>query len=132
MADMIALQYLAFRGISLLSGAARRQMSVHLRDAVERAGLGIDLDTVIMFDLDHFKTINDVHGHDVGDEGLRRSADVTAATVRQGVCSPAGAGRSSWPSSSTRTRRRGGEVAERCRQAVEVIEARSPCPPASA
>ncbi|MDD2858841.1 MAG: diguanylate cyclase, partial [Candidatus Nanopelagicales bacterium] len=59
--------------------------------------------SVISLDLDHFKRINDTHGHAAGDEALRRVAQALRSSVRDGdalyrvggeeflVCSP-GAG----------------------------------------
>jgi diguanylate cyclase (GGDEF)-like protein len=38
--------------------------------------------SVIMFDLDRFKAINDTHGHAVGDVGIRRFCEVAAAVLR--------------------------------------------------
>ena len=39
---------------------------------------------VIMLDLDHFKQVNDVHGHDAGDQMLKAVADAIKASLRPG------------------------------------------------
>jgi diguanylate cyclase (GGDEF)-like protein len=40
--------------------------------------------SLIMLDLDHFKTINDLHGHATGDQALRLTADMLAQSCRGG------------------------------------------------
>lgn len=44
---------------------------------------------VIVFDLDHFKAVNDRHGHAIGDAVIRRFADVVKANIRVGEDSAA-------------------------------------------
>ena len=64
-----------------------RQLEMHLLDAAARKG-GV---CFLMLDIDHFKKINDTHGHDVGDEVLvgftrriRRTVRPTDLVARMG------------------------------------------------
>ncbi|PTA67457.1 GGDEF domain-containing protein [Deinococcus arcticus] len=61
----------------------RRQLTLWLSaqlDGPARAPL-----SVILLDLDRFKQINDTHGHDYGDEVLRRTASAMGGVLRRGT-----------------------------------------------
>jgi diguanylate cyclase len=71
-----------------LTGLAnRRAFDEALRDAVARAADGAapnggDL-SLLLLDIDHFKSINDLHGHQAGDQALRLIAGTIAGMVRR-------------------------------------------------
>lgn len=68
-----------------LTGLANRRrfddMLASAVDAAERDGRPLSL---LALDLDHFKSVNDEHGHGVGDEVLRATAHVLHDAVRGG------------------------------------------------
>lgn len=68
----------------------RRYLNVHLEKLLEQSGEQRKPLAILMFDIDHFKSVNDTHGHAVGDEVLKvfserlksrlRSFDILART----------------------------------------------------
>jgi diguanylate cyclase (GGDEF)-like protein len=78
--------------------------------------------TLIMFDIDHFKRVNDTYGHQVGDEVLRDAAHIVQALVRSSdtVCRWGG---EEFMVVCTETDLPGGQhLAERLRASVEQHE----------
>ncbi len=69
--------------VDRLTGLPNRR---HLEDALERefaaAERGRNL-SVVLFDLDHFKQVNDKHGHFAGDQALKAFAKLLAANTRR-------------------------------------------------
>lgn len=60
----------------------RRYLLSQLQPLLKRAALGGPPLAVLVFDLDHFKAVNDRFGHDAGDDVLREVAARIASNVR--------------------------------------------------
>jgi two-component system cell cycle response regulator len=76
------------RGLSLAltdpltSLYGRRYGEAHLDELIERVNQDAASAAVLLFDVDNFKQVNDVHGHDAGDDVLRELAARTIKSVR--------------------------------------------------
>jgi two-component system cell cycle response regulator len=61
----------------------RRYVVAHLEELVSRVNNdGVTDTALMMFDVDHFKAVNDQFGHSAGDEALRQLADRALRGVR--------------------------------------------------
>ncbi len=60
----------------------RRYMERHLANLIHNAGETGKPLAFLILDIDYFKSINDTHGHDIGDEVLREFAGRIASNVR--------------------------------------------------
>lgn len=68
-----------------LTGALnRRQLQQHLESALALRAGSAGQHAVLAIDIDHFKLINDRHGHDIGDEVLRRLVATVNGRSRRG------------------------------------------------
>lgn len=54
-----------------------------LLETYEQCKLTRDPATIVMLDIDHFKNINDTHGHGVGDDAIRGLSDLLRNTTRK-------------------------------------------------
>jgi two-component system, cell cycle response regulator len=60
----------------------RRYLFAHLGELIERANKDGNGAAVFLLDVDHFKRVNDVHGHAAGDDVLREIAVCAMQSVR--------------------------------------------------
>ena len=60
----------------------RRYMAAHLDRKLMEIATDQKPVSVILFDVDHFKAVNDTHGHGVGDQVLKQLADRVADNLR--------------------------------------------------
>ena len=63
-----------------LTGLTNRRATSELVGQLMRRGTTV---AVAMLDLDHFKQLNDTHGHEAGDRALRAFADVARKALRE-------------------------------------------------
>jgi diguanylate cyclase (GGDEF)-like protein len=83
-ADAMASQMRDIAYLDELTGIAnRRRLIEELGHQAQLVGPEHPV-SVVYFDLDHFKQLNDTHGHTIGDAALRVVAEVASREVRDG------------------------------------------------
>lgn len=76
------IRYLA--NFDALTGISNRgSLMQQFEKTLEQARRGKFMFSVMLFDVDKFKTINDTHGHNAGDEVLRKIAERLKSAVRK-------------------------------------------------
>ena len=60
----------------------RHYLDTHLKNLVRQAGEQERALSLVIMDMDHFKSVNDTYGHGVGDEVLKGLAAVIVKTIR--------------------------------------------------
>lgn len=69
---------------ALTSLSNRRSFLEEMQKVLVRSGRSGSPVSMAMFDIDHFKQVNDTHGHPAGDEVLKDVARIIRETVREG------------------------------------------------
>ena len=90
-----------------------------LREAVLRSSRQGEPLCLVMLDLDHFKEINDTHGHQYGDQYLQRMAGVMRASIREHVDIPCRMGGDEFAIIAFADRDTGQVIAERVLSGME-------------
>src|SRR5262249_55270472 len=82
--------------------------------------------SVVMLDVDHFKTVNDQFGHEVGDEALRQVAGTLSNTLRRSDLAARLGGDEFLVVMSDTVLAAGGGGAEKLRRAIASVRVASP------
>lgn len=82
-ADRSAEAAMLLASTDALTGLANRRRIVEYLDArLKGVTVGGAKLSIVLFDIDHFKLVNDHYGHDIGDEVLKRVASAAAEGLR--------------------------------------------------
>ena len=97
----------------------RHYLDTHLKNLVRQAGEQGRALSVMIMDMDHFKSVNDTYGHNVGDEVLKQLADIIMNTIRSADLAARYGGEEFVVLMPETDAMRAYEAAERLRRAVE-------------
>lgn len=113
---------LALSQTDALTGVAnRRHIIEELDTLLATQARNDDCIAVVMVDIDHFKQINDRHGHIAGDRALAAAADALRHCLRTSDRIGRYGGEEFLILLPGATREKAGEIAERCRLAVGAV-----------
>ena len=104
----------------------RRYMESHLTTHIDNAVDANKNLSILLFDLDYFKSVNDTHGHEAGDIVLRRIGEIVAGNIRGSDLGCRYGGEEFvviMPGRSLKTAR---DIADRLRSVVEATDFRAP------
>lgn len=84
--DALKSQYQQSMSMAVTDGLTglynRHYLNIHLENMVQQSLQHKKNLALMMMDMDHFKTVNDTHGHDAGDLVLKQLAEMIVAAAR--------------------------------------------------